>query len=214
MSIEALKGRLPDYAKDLKLNIGSLAAEPALTEQQRAGTFIASALASRNAETIAAITAEFTPKLSAAALNAAKAAAAIMGMNNVYYRFTHLVGAPDYKTMPAKLRMNVMAKPGVDKVDFELWSIAVSAINGCGMCMQSHEKTLRQHGATADVRLVLDRDENRRQAARVADRSERGRSRLAHEPVGCTGGECDQPVERRVVGALVLAACPRRDLHD
>ena len=74
MSIEALKGRLPDYAKDLKLNLGSLAAEPALTEQQRAGTFIASALASRNAETIAAITAEFGPKLSAAALNAAKSA--------------------------------------------------------------------------------------------------------------------------------------------
>jgi alkyl hydroperoxide reductase subunit D len=71
-------------------------------------------------------------------------------MKNVYYRFTHLVGAPDYKTMPAKLRMNVMARPGVDKLDFELWSIAVSAINGCGMCMDSHEKTLRQHGATVE----------------------------------------------------------------
>ena len=150
MSIEALKGRLPDYAKDLKLNLGSLAAEPALTEQQRAGTFIASALASRNAETIAAITAEFGPKLSAQALNAAKAAAAIMGMNNIYYRFVHLAAAPDYKTLPAKLRMNVIAQPGVEKADFELWSLAVSAVNGCGMCIDAHERELRKHGLTAE----------------------------------------------------------------
>jgi alkyl hydroperoxide reductase subunit D len=78
-------------------------------------------------------------------------AAAIMGMNNVYYRFTHLVSAEDYKTLPAKLRMNVMARPGVDKVDFELWSLAVSAINGCGMCMDSHEKVLRESGVEADA---------------------------------------------------------------
>ena len=60
-----------------------------------------------------------------------------MAMNNIYYRFVHLVHAADYKTLPAKLRMNVMAKPGVDKVDFELWSLAVSAINGCGMCLEA-----------------------------------------------------------------------------
>ena len=120
MSIESLKNRLPDYAKDLKLNLGSLASEPVLTQQQRAGSFIVAALASRNAEVTAAIVAEFAPQLSAEALSAAKAAAAIMGMNNIYYRFTHLVGG-DYPKLPAKLRMNVMAKPGIEKVDFELW---------------------------------------------------------------------------------------------
>lgn len=151
MSIEALKSRLPDYAKDLRLNLSSLATEAVLTEQQRAGAFIASALASRNQQVIADITAEFAPKLSAEALEAAKTAAAIMAMNNIYYRFVHLAAAPDYKTLPAKLRMNALAKPGVDKVDFELWSIAVSAINGCGMCIDSHEKTLRSHGVTAEV---------------------------------------------------------------
>jgi alkyl hydroperoxide reductase subunit D len=149
MSLEALRNRLPDYAKDLKLNIGSLATEPALTEQQRAGTFVASAIASRNEVVTAAILAEFAPQLSPEALTAAKAAAAIMGMNNVYYRFTHLVGG-DYPSMPAKLRMNVMAKPGVDKVDFELWSLAVSAINGCGMCMEAHEKVVRHGGLGAE----------------------------------------------------------------
>jgi alkyl hydroperoxide reductase subunit D len=149
MSLEALRGRIPDYAKDLRLNIGSLASEPTLTAQQRAGTFIASALASRNADVIAALLAEFGPQLSPEALEAAKAAAAIMGMNNVYYRFTHLVGG-EYPKMPAKLRMNVMAKPGVDKVDFELWSLAVSAINGCGMCMEAHERVVLQAGLTRE----------------------------------------------------------------
>jgi alkyl hydroperoxide reductase subunit D len=149
MSLEALRNRLPDYAKDLRLNLGSLAAEPSLTPQQLAGTFVASALASRNAEVTAALVAEFAPRLSPEALNAAKAAAAVMGMNNVYYRFAHLVGG-DYPSMPAKLRMNVMARPGVEKVDFELWSLAVSAINGCGMCMESHEKVVLQGGLSKE----------------------------------------------------------------
>ena len=149
MSLEALRNALPEYAKDQKLNLGSLAAEPSLSVQQRAGTFIVSALASRNATVTRAILAEFGPQLSAEALVAAKGAASIMGMNNVYYRFTHLVGG-DYPSMPAKLRMNIMAKPGVEKADFELWSLAVSAINGCGMCMESHEKVVKHAGLTSE----------------------------------------------------------------
>ncbi len=150
MSIETLKNRLPEYAKDLKLNLSSLAVEASLSEQQRVGTFVASAIASRNTDVTEAIIAEFAAKLSPEALNAAKAAAAIMAMNNIYYRFVHLSSAADYKTMPAKLRMNVIGKPGVEKADFELWSIAVSAINGCGMCIDSHEKVLREAGISAE----------------------------------------------------------------
>ena len=149
MSIESLKSRIPDYAKDLKLNLGSLATDPTLTPQQLAGTFIASALAARNAEVTQAITAEFGAKLSPEALAAAKSAAAIMGMNNVYYRFVHLVGG-DYANMPAKLRMSVIGRPGVEKVDFELWSLAVSAVNGCGMCLEAHEKVVRHGGLTQE----------------------------------------------------------------
>lgn len=150
MSLESLKDALPDYAKDLKLNLGSLASDPTLTEQQRAGTFVACALAARNGTTTRAVFSEFAPKLSPDALSAAKAAASIMSMNNIYYRFTHLASAPDYKALPARLRMNVIAKPGVDKVDFELWSLAVSAVNGCGVCIDSHEKILREAGFTAE----------------------------------------------------------------
>ena len=150
MPFESLRNSLPEYAKDQKLNLGSLAAEANLTEQQRAGTFIVSALATRNRKVIRHIVAEFGPKLAPEALVAAKAAASIMGMNNIYYRFTHLV-VGDYAQMPAKLRMNIMAKPGVEKADFELWSLAVSAINGCGMCMESHEKTLLQNGVSKEA---------------------------------------------------------------
>ena len=87
--------------------------------------------------------------LSAEAKTAAKAAAAIMGMNNVYYRSLHLLTNGEYRTMPARLRMNVIANPGVDKLDFELWCTAVSAVNGCGMCLDSHEAELKKHGVPA-----------------------------------------------------------------
>jgi lipoyl-dependent peroxiredoxin subunit D len=150
MSIEALKSQLPEYAKDLKLNLASITAEAALNEQQRWGALVATAIASRNAAVVRAVEAEAQGKLSPEALAAAKTAAAIMAMNNVYYRFVHLVGQDDYRTMPARLRMNALAKPGVDKADFELWSLAVSAVNGCGLCIESHEKVLRDHGLSRE----------------------------------------------------------------
>ena len=150
MSIQTLKDRLPDYAKDLKLNLGSLAAETILNETLKAGTFVAAAFASRNPEVVAAINAEFGSKLAPADFTAAKAAAAIMGMNNVYYRFMHLAENEEYSRLPAKLRMNVIGVPGTAKENFELWSLAVSAINGCGACISSHEKVVRAAGMTAE----------------------------------------------------------------
>lgn len=150
MSIQILKDRLPEYAKDLKLNLGSLAGESLLSEAQKAGTFIATAIASRNAEVIRAVIAEFAGKLEPAALTAAKAAAAIMGMNNVYYRFLSLIGGDEYSKLPARLRMNVIATPGTSRADFELWCLAVSAVNACGKCITSHEKVLRDAGMTTE----------------------------------------------------------------
>ena len=148
MSIDALKNMVPDYAKDLKLNLSSLAGEETLTQQQLWGCFAACALAGRNEVVIREVMSEAAQNLSAEALNGAKAAAAIMAMNNVYYRFAHLASSKDYLSMPAKLRMNVIGNPGVDKADFELWSLAVSVINGCGMCIDAHEKQLLDHGMT------------------------------------------------------------------
>lgn len=150
MSLDALKNRLPEHAKDIKLNLSSLGRETVLDDQKKYGCFLASAYAVGERETLTAIVGEVEDKLSPEAVTAAKAAASIMGMNNVFYRFNHLVSASDYKTMPAKLRMNVIGNPGVDKADFELWSLAVSAINGCGMCIDAHEHELRKAGLTAE----------------------------------------------------------------
>ena len=151
VSIETLKALLPDYAKDLKLNLSSLLREETLTEQQLWGTILASAIASRNQETTVAIENEASQHLSNAAMTAAKAAVAIMSMSNVYYRFVHLASQDSYQTMPAKLRMNIIANPGVEKADFELWSLAISAINGCGLCVDSHENELRKAGMSKDA---------------------------------------------------------------
>jgi alkyl hydroperoxide reductase subunit D len=150
MSIQALRDRLPEYAKDLKLSLGTLAGETVLDETKRAGTFVASAIASRNPTVIESVIAEFGPRLDPAAFAAAKAAAAIMAMNNVYYRFLHLVEDEEYAKLRAGLRMNVIANPGTARENFELWSLAVSAVNGCGKCITAHEKVLREAGLTRE----------------------------------------------------------------
>jgi len=100
---------------------------------------------------VEAAEAEIAGKLDDAHANAARAAAAVMAMNNVYYRFVHLASNPVYETLPARLRMNVIGNPGIDKADFELFSLAVSAQNGCGMCIDSHERVLSQHGVKPET---------------------------------------------------------------
>ncbi len=155
MTIEALKTRLPEYAKDLRVNLGVIAASTVLTPQQAWGTALAAAVTSKNREVVEAIAAEAEPHLSPEAALAARGAAAIMGMNNVYYRFQHVMqhGGADtagYSDLPARLRMQIIARPGVDHVDFELWCLACSAITGCEMCVGAHEKTVREKGGSKE----------------------------------------------------------------
>jgi alkyl hydroperoxide reductase subunit D len=155
MNFDELMETIPAYAKDLKLNFSSVVRQPTdLTGQQTWGTVVASAMASRNQEMIAAALNEGATHLTPEALEAAKAAAAIMGMNNIFYRFLHLTSNEKYRTMRAGLRMNVMRTHGIDPLDFELWCTAVSAINGCGACVDSHEKTLREKGLTEETILA------------------------------------------------------------
>ena len=153
MDLTNLKALIPDHGRDLKLNLTSvvsLEGSPGLSAAQIAGVALASAVAARNAVLLGEIEAQATQALDGAHLNAARAAATIMGMNNVYYRFTHLVDNEEYAKLPARLRMNVIGNPGIDKTDFELYSLAVSAINGCGSCMAAHEKVVRRAGVTAE----------------------------------------------------------------
>jgi alkyl hydroperoxide reductase subunit D len=153
-SLDAIRDAIPDFARDLRLNLGSVLAPtgaPGLNEKQIWAVAVASAIASRNPELTRGIEALATAHLDEAYLNAARAAAAVMGMNNVYYRFLHLVEDAEYQTMPARLRMNVIGNPGIDKLDFELASLAVSAVNGCGMCIVAHEKQLRKHDVSREA---------------------------------------------------------------
>jgi alkyl hydroperoxide reductase subunit D len=154
MNLTELIETVPTYARDLKLNFSNLSQQKELTEQQVWGTIVASAVASRNTELTTAVFAEAASHLSPQALDAAKAAASIMGMNNVYYRFLHLTSNENYRTMPARLRMNILRSHGVEHVDFELWSLAASAIKGCGVCVDSHEKVVREKGLGEDAVLA------------------------------------------------------------
>lgn len=151
MSIEVLRNRLPDYAKDIKLNLGAVLSEegaPDLTMKQIWMIALASSYAAQFSDTWEMMLADAGNYLSEKELEAAKSAAVIMSMNNVYYRFVHLVSDKSFSTLPAKLRMSVIGNPGVDKIDFELCCLAVSALNGCGMCMDAHAKELMQGGVS------------------------------------------------------------------
>jgi alkyl hydroperoxide reductase subunit D len=154
MSLEQLLETLPEYAKDLKLNMGSVLRQTELTEQQTWGTAVACAMASRNPSLLEAILQDAPAHLNEQALFAAKGAAAIMGMNNIFYRFRHLSTNEKYATMPARLRMQIVARHGGDPVDFELWCLAVSAINGCAICVDSHEHVLREKGVSEETVLA------------------------------------------------------------
>jgi len=152
MNLSELRNTLPDYAKDLKLNLDSVLSETGaagLDGKQLRAVALASAIASRHAPLRTAIEAFAAEQLSAAEIDGARAAAAVMAMNNIYYRATHLIHNDEYGQLRAGLRMNIMANPGIDKITFELASLAVSAINGCGACMDSHERTIREHDISA-----------------------------------------------------------------
>lgn len=144
MALAELKSALPDYAKDLKLNLGSVIGNSNLPQQQLWGTVLACAIASRSPRVLRELEPEARANLKPEVYTAAKAAAAIMAMNNVFYRTRHLLSDPEYGTMRAGLRMNIIGNPGVEKTDFELWCFAVSAINGCGSCLDSHEQVVRK----------------------------------------------------------------------
>jgi alkyl hydroperoxide reductase subunit D len=154
MELEQLLNQVPEYAKDLKLNLGGVTRQTELTEQQTWGTVLACAFAARNPQLLDSLLSEASKHLNPQAVFAAKAAAAVMGMNNIFYRFRHLSSNEKYASMPARLRMQVIGKHGSDPVDFELWCLAVSAINGCGVCVDAHEKVLREKGVNEETILA------------------------------------------------------------
>ena len=154
VTLDALRDSLPDYARDLGLNLGTVltpAGAPGLAEAQIWAVALSAAIAARNPAFARDMEVLARAHLDEPRVRAARAAAAIMGMNNIYYRFLHLVEDEEYGRLPARLRMSVIGNPGIERVDFELCSLAVSAINGCGTCVASHERQVRQHGLAREA---------------------------------------------------------------
>jgi alkyl hydroperoxide reductase subunit D len=152
MNIEELLLSLPEHAKDIKINLKNVldAERSKLSVKQIGIVALACAVSTKNKNIISAIETKAKEVLDEKELNAAKGAAVIMGMNNIYYRFVHLSSNKTYSSMPPALRMQIIATHGIDKIDFELASLAVSAINGCGACIDSHEANLKKEGLTED----------------------------------------------------------------
>ncbi|MEZ4366461.1 MAG: carboxymuconolactone decarboxylase family protein [Kofleriaceae bacterium] len=150
-TLDSLKGALPDWARDTKLNLGVVDGAAALGPRLAWGTALAAAASTRVPEVLEAVAAAAEPHLGDADRRAALAAASVMAMNNVYYRFRHFMGeASGYPQLPARLRMQAIGNPGVDHRDFELWCLAVSAIGGCEACVRSHEQVVRDKGGSQE----------------------------------------------------------------
>lgn len=155
MTLDALIQSLPAYAKDLKLNYSTLLGQNTeLTPSQLWGTALVSAIATRQPSLTQAVMTAASEKLPDQTIEGVKVAGALMGMNNIYYRFHHLTTNEKYGTMPARLRMNGIRAHAADPIDFELWCLAASAVNGCGKCIDAHENVLRQKGVTEEIILA------------------------------------------------------------
>jgi alkyl hydroperoxide reductase subunit D len=148
-AINEIKALVPDYAKDVRLNLDSTIARSSLPPVEALGVALAAAYATKNARLVAILRA--ADELPAEQANAALTAAALMGMNNVWYPFVEMAGDPELKTRPAQLRMQAYATHGgVDKRLFELYALAASIVGKCHFCVQSHYALLKQSGMTVD----------------------------------------------------------------
>ena len=153
-SLQGIKDRIPDFAKDLRLNFDAVLNRSSLTPAQAAGAALAAAFAAKSAALVEALRDPAT--LDATHAQAALTAAALMGMNNVWYPFVEMAADPELKTIRPELRMNAYATHGgVERKTFELYALAASIVGKCSFCVQSHAKLLRESGfSTQQLRDV------------------------------------------------------------
>lgn len=151
-NLKSLVAAIPSFAKDTKINIENLISEEnsALSYKQILGTALAAAYATEEKTAMIALRNEAKTIMSQEEIDAVKSAAVLMAMNNTYYRFVHISSDKDYGKMAAGLRMQGIKNHGIEKIDFEIYSLAISVINGCGMCIDAHSNTLIQEGITKE----------------------------------------------------------------
>jgi alkyl hydroperoxide reductase subunit D len=153
-SLDALRDTLPDELKDIRLNLSSVLAGENLQPAQALGVALSSARFLKSTPLTAALESDLRAGLGDAAgpvISDAVAAAGLMAMNTVYYRFRHMLGKESYEARPPRLRMSRMAQPATSKLDFELMSLACAALAGCELCIQNHEASLVHLGLSEDA---------------------------------------------------------------
>lgn len=156
MDLQAIKDAIPDYAKDLRLNLDAVINRSSLAPQHAAGAALAAAFAARSSALVAALRDD--DSLDPAHRHAALSAAALMGMNNVWYPFVEMAADPELKALRPELRMNAYANHGgVDRTSFELYALAASVVGRCEFCIESHYRLLRENGLTTQQRRDVGR---------------------------------------------------------
>lgn len=150
MPLTSLRDALPAYAGDQKHNLAALVEEQVLTDQQKWGCLLACACATRSAPLIRAVEDDAATHLTPAACTAAKSAATIMAMHTVYYAAINQLKNHDYRGQPPGLAMSALSQSEVDKIDFELWAFAVSAVHKCDVCLNVHEAELHKRNVSLE----------------------------------------------------------------
>lgn len=149
-TLDELKASLTDETKDLRLNLSNVLDSGDLAPAERWAVALTSAFFLRARDLSDALLVAGAEHLTPEAVADARAAAAIMGMNTVYYRFRHMIGKESYSKRQAGLRMSRMSKPATSKGLFELAAMACAALAGCEMCLRAHEQSLLAEGYTED----------------------------------------------------------------
>ena len=146
--VEQVKESIPDHSKDIKLNLDSVMNRSGLDEVDAHACAFAAALAAGNGDLAFEISMN-GPLLGTDEREAAKTAASLMGMNNVYYPFVEMTEDPDLKGLPPGLRMNAYANHGgVSKKKFEMYALAASIVGKCHFCVKNHYDVLKKEGMT------------------------------------------------------------------
>lgn len=147
--VEQVKNSIPDHSKDIRLNLDAVINRSLLSEVDTHACAVAAAIAAGNGELAHAIITSGKLDEFPKELEAAKTAASLMGMNNVWYPYVEMTGDPDLKGLPAGLRMNAYANhAGVTKKQFELYALVASIIGKCHFCVKNHYDTLKKEGMT------------------------------------------------------------------
>ena len=153
-ALDALRDTLPDDLKDIRLNLSSVLTGENLQPAQALGVTLAAARFVRAQPLVTAVESDIRAGLgdaAAAVISDAVAAAGLMAMNTVYYRFRHMLGKESYEARSPRLRMSRMAQPATTKADFELMSLACAALAGCELCIKNHEASLVHLGVSEDA---------------------------------------------------------------